>query len=189
MWAGEGSGCPHHPRPHRNWQVQSGKENHQSSSGKTHTNNSAEASVTLDLLRQLTLKTLHGIFPAAGPGKDEASAGCAIWLCHGRTLTAAGMSPSLSGNVRALHMQHLCRSYGKITALNQQLLCHPSADSEFNTVSLRSSDRSRSEWWLPPTLFADSANSTARTTSPAFQENLQNPGKPRPHRPAPRAAK
>lgn len=64
-----------------------------------------------NLLRQLTLKTLHVIVPVAGPGKDKASAGCAIWLCHGRTLTAAGMSPTLSGNVRALHMQQLCQNY------------------------------------------------------------------------------
>ena len=82
---------------------------------KPHPNNTAEASVTLDLLRHTTLKTFHVISPFGDPSKDETLPASNVWLCYGRTPTSTGMPEQLPRR-EALILQYFYRGYAKITA-------------------------------------------------------------------------
>lgn len=66
MSAGEGSECPHRPRPRRNWRARSAEKHHgsfpgrqqPSQSGTSNTHTTAEASVTLDLSRDIDAEAI-----------------------------------------------------------------------------------------------------------------------------------
>lgn len=100
--AGAESECPHHPRPRRNWQVQSGREHpgafqegskHSTSMTSSHAGTRAEAAAGLDLLRHINTRDASCGSASGGQRKEQAWPAPGVWLSDGGASALPGQLP------------------------------------------------------------------------------------------------